>query len=91
MTPRPPTRFAMKAPLQVLIAGQRGERDRKLTVVNAARFAIVGQPAQMTVRVDDFGGGGDVADVSIAVDGKSLGTKSVPVGKDTQHSIPVTP
>ena len=35
------------APLQVLIAGKRGERDRKLTVANAARFAIVGQSAQM--------------------------------------------
>ena len=86
----PANQFNMKAPLQVLIAGQRGERDRKLTVVNAARFAIVGQPAQMTVRVDDFGGGGDVADVSVAVDGKSLGNKSVPVGRDTPISIPVS-
>ncbi len=86
----PANQFAMKAPLQVLIAGQRGERDRKLTVVNAARFAIVGQPAQMTVRVDDFGGGSDFADVSIAVDGKSLGAKSLPVGKDTPITIPVT-
>jgi hypothetical protein len=86
----PANQFTMKAPLQVLIAGQRGERDRKLTVVNAARFAIVGQPAQMTVRVDDFGGGSDVADVSVAVDGKSLGNKSVPVGKDTPISIPVS-
>jgi len=86
----PANQFTMKAPLQVLIAGQRGEKDRKLTVVNAARFAIVGQPAQMTVRVDDFGGGADVADVSIAVDGKSLGNKSVPVGKDTPITIPVT-
>jgi len=86
----PANQFAMKAPLQVLIAGQRGERDRKLSIVNAARFAIVGQPAQMTVRVDDFGGGGDVADVSLAVDGKSLGNKSVPVGRDTPITIPVS-
>jgi hypothetical protein len=86
----PANQFAMKAPLQVLIAGNRGERDRKLTVVNAARFAIVGQPAQMTVRVDDFGGGSEFADVSIAVDGKSLGDKSVAVGKDVPISIPVT-
>ena len=87
----PPTnQIRMKAPLQVLIAGQHGERDRKLTVVNAARFAIVGQPAQIMVRVDDFGGGGDFADVSIAVDGKSLGTKSIPAGKDTPIAIPVS-
>jgi hypothetical protein len=86
----PPAQMNLKAPLHVLIAGQRGERDRKLTIVNAARFAIVGQPARMTVRVDDFGEGGDApADVAIAVDGRPLGTRSVPVGKDTILSIPV--
>ena len=53
-----PDKLAMRAPLQVLIAGNRGERDRKLTVTNAERFAIVGQSAQMVLRVDDFGGGG---------------------------------
>jgi hypothetical protein len=85
----PANQIRMKAPLQVLIAGSHDERDRKLSVVNAARFAIVGQPAQLVVRVDDFGGGGDVADVAISVDGKSLGTRSVPVGKETRISIPV--
>ena len=38
--------MSLHAPLQVLIAGKRGERDRKLTVLNAARFAIVGQTAR---------------------------------------------
>ena len=37
--------------------GKRGERDRKLTVVDAARYAIVGQRAQIVVRIDDLGGG----------------------------------
>ena len=87
----PPEQMNLKAPLHVLLAGQRGERDRKLSIVNAARFAIVGQPAQMMVRVDDFGAGGDaLADVSISVDGRPLGTRSLPVGQDTRISIPVT-
>ena len=70
----------------MLIAGGHGERDRKLTVVNAARFAIVGQTAQMMLRVDDFGGAPAArAEVTSAVDGKPLGTRVVPVGKDTTH------
>jgi hypothetical protein len=86
-----PAQMTLKAPLQVLVAGQRGERDRKLSIVNAARFAIVGQTAQMVARVDDFGASGDAfADVSISVDGHSLGTRSLPVGKDTPLRIPVT-
>ncbi len=86
-----PQALAFKAPLQVLIAGQHGERDRKLTVLNAERFAIVGQSAQMVLRVDDFGGSpGGTAEVSLSVDGKSLGSRVVPVGQDTSLKVPVT-
>ncbi len=85
-----PAQMTLRAPLHALIAGERGERDRKLTVVNAARFAIVGQVAQMMVRVDDFGGDGSGnADVTIAVDGKKMATRTIPVGKDTTIKVPV--
>src|SRR6202012_3383722 len=47
-----PQALSLKAPLQVLVAGGRGERDRKLTVETASRFAIVGQTATMRLRVD---------------------------------------
>ena len=74
-----PQTSALKAPLHVLIAGGHGERDRKLTVLNAERFAIVGQSAQMVLRVDDFGGApGGTAEVTLAIDGKSLGSRVVP-------------
>ena len=86
-----PQAMPFKAPLQVLIAGGHGERDRKLTVLNAERFAIVGQTAQMVLRVDDFGGGaGGSAEVALSIDGKPLGTKVVPVGQDTSLTVPVT-
>ncbi|HKD46645.1 MAG TPA: hypothetical protein VKB67_03085, partial [Rhizomicrobium sp.] len=87
-----PQTLSMHAPLQVLIAGKHGERDRKLTVLNAERFAIVGQSAQMVLRVDDFGGGdeGGSAEVSVSADGKPIGTKVVQVGQDTSLKIPIT-
>ena len=87
-----PSQMPMHAPIHALIAGQRGERDRKLTIVNAARFAIVGQTAQMVVRVDDFGSGGDAsfASVALTIDGKPLGTRNVPVGQDTAIKVPVS-
>jgi hypothetical protein len=86
-----PDQMNLKAPLQVLIAGTRGERDRKLTVANAARFAIVGQSAEIVARVDDFGDSDDaLADVNVTVDGRPLGTRSLPVGKDTPIRVPVT-
>ncbi len=86
-----PQTSALKAPLHVLIAGGHGERDRKLTVLNAERFAIVGQSAQMVLRVDDFGGApGGTAEVTLAIDGKSLGSRVVPVGQEATLRVPVS-
>jgi hypothetical protein len=85
-----PESASLKAPLQVLVAGRRGERDRKLTVANAARFAIVGKTATVRLRVDDLGGGGETSAVlDIHIDGKPFGSRLVPVGKDTDIKVPV--
>ncbi|HJT42411.1 MAG TPA: hypothetical protein VJ750_02820 [Rhizomicrobium sp.] len=86
-----PHALTLRAPLQVLVAGTRGERDRKLTVLNAARFAIVGQWATLRLKVDDLGGSGETSAVlDIRIDGKSFGSRVVPVGKDTDIRLPVT-
>ena len=85
-------KLAIHAPIQALIAGRHGEKDRKLTIVNAARFAIVGQSAQMVVRVDDFGTApqdAGTAQVDVRIDGAPLGTRIVPVGKDATIDVPV--
>ncbi len=80
-----------QAPLQVLIAGNHGERDRKLTVLNAERFAIVGQTRKWFCRVDDSAAARAAdAECRLAVDGKPLGTRVVPVGRDTPIKVPVT-
>ncbi len=86
----PVDKLPIRAPIQTLIAGHRGERDRKLTIVNAARFAIVGQTAAMEIRVDDLGTppGGSAA-VEIRIDGTSLGTQTVPVGQNAVIQVPV--
>ncbi|HTU00113.1 MAG TPA: hypothetical protein VMF58_18835 [Rhizomicrobium sp.] len=84
-----PKTATLKAPMHALIVGRKDERDRKLTVVDAARFAIVGQSADMTLRVDDFGGNGGVADVVIRVDGKDIAGLAVPIGKNTTIHVPI--
>jgi uncharacterized membrane protein len=86
----PPGKPQMRAPLQALIVGKRGERDRKLTVVGAARYVIVGQTANITVRVDDFGSPpGGSAQVAVRVDGQDAGTRTVPTGRDTPIGISI--
>ena len=85
-----PKKPLVDAPLHALIVGAHGERDRKLTVVDAARFAIVGQDAEIVLRVDDFGGAASgSADVRIRIDGREAGNRTVPVGQNATIHVPV--
>ena len=85
-----PRTFHLGAPFHVLLTGAPGERDRKLTVVRATRYNIVGSEAQITFRVDDFGGSaGGNAQVALRIDGQATGNRQVPVGRDTTISVPV--
>ena len=61
----------------------------------AARFAIVGQDAEIALRVDDFGSkprdsAGQMARVKVRIDGQDLGTELVPMGEDGNISVPIT-
>ncbi len=86
-----PKALSMRAPLQALIAGRQDERDRKLTIVSAARFAIVGHDADIALRVDDFGAqAGASADIDVRVDGTDAASRMVPVGKQTSIKVPIT-
>ncbi len=85
-----PKTFHLGAPFHVLLSGAPNERDRKLTVVRATRFNIVGKQAQITFRVDDFGGSPAAnAQLSLRIDGQDQGKRTVPVGKDTTINVPV--
>jgi len=82
--------FTLDAPFHVLLTGAPNEQDRKLTIVRAARFGIVGQEAEIVVRVDDFGGstGADTA-VAVRIDGEDKGSRLVVLGSDTKITVPV--
>ena len=85
-----PKTFHPGAPFHVLLTGAPNERDRKLTVVRATRFNIVGKDAEITFRVDDFGGSqAATAQLSMRIDGKDAGKRNVPVGKDTTIKVTV--
>ncbi len=83
--------FKPGAPLQVLLTGAPGERDRKLTIVRASRFSIVGQDAEVTFKVEDTGQTGNATTtVTVRVDGEASGVRNAPVGKDTTLKVPIT-
>jgi len=81
---------ALRAPFHALIVGEHDEKDRKLTIVSAARYAIVGQSADIVVRVDDYGTNpSGYAQVNLRVGGVDAGSRFVATGKDATIQIPV--
>jgi hypothetical protein len=82
---------ALHAPFHGLIVGPHDERDRKLTVVSAARYAIVGQTADVVIRIDDYGAPpGGAAQVGLRVGGVGVGSRFVPTGHDITLRVPVS-
>lgn len=79
-----------QSPIHAIIVGKHNENDRKLTVVDAVRYTIVGQRADIVVRVDDLGGGqGGTATVKVRVDGTEVGSQDVVLGRNTPISVDI--
>jgi hypothetical protein len=85
-----PKKSAIGAPVNALIVGKRGEADRKLTVADAARYAIVGKTAKIVLRVDDLGGAGEgTARINLRIDGAVAGGRAIPLGRNTPIEVPI--
>ncbi len=62
------------APLHVLVTGREGERDRRIELVEAPRFGIVGKDLTVGIRVQESGGSSEPVPVRIRRDGADVAT-----------------
>ncbi len=76
----------MPAPLSVLLTGHQADWDRRLVIKSAPAFAIMGEKATLTLRIEDQGqvpeGVKGAVDLTISLDADAPVTFSVPVGQD---------
>ena len=80
--------LGFKAPLHALITGHEGERDRRIELVEAPRFGVVGKDQILRVRVVDSGGGFDPGvTISARRDGEAVATLRASPGEIVE--IPV--
>ena len=77
------------APVHALITGQRGERDRRVVLVTAPRFGIVGQSQTVVYRVEDQGVRGAPAQITVRRDGEVLERRTVTAGSTVNAQIPI--
>jgi hypothetical protein len=79
--------LGFSAPVHALITGRVNERDRRIELVEAPRFGIVGKDQVIRARIVDSGGDSARAPISVRRDGEALPTYS-PVPGDIVN-IPV--
>ena len=60
----------LKAPLHALITGNAAERDRRIVLVEAPRFGLIGKDIVFTVKAEETNGPGDPIPVTVRRDGE---------------------
>ncbi|VTZ52313.1 conserved membrane hypothetical protein [Methylocella tundrae] len=66
--------LGFKAPLHALITGREGERDRRIELLEAPRFGIVGKDQTIELRVLDTAGKNDPVVLKVRRDGNPIAT-----------------
>src|SRR5689334_19337785 len=82
--------------LNLLLTGKGEETDRRLRVIEAPGYGIVGKSAFLRVAIDDLGTPGALAGhngsatLTIRRDGQPFRTESVPIGAEQRIEVPIT-
>jgi hypothetical protein len=81
-------RLGIDAPLHLLLTGRPGERDRRLVVEEVPNYGMVGDPQEITLRVDDLpeGEGDEPVTVTLRQNGELKQRLSVLPG--TPQAVP---
>jgi uncharacterized membrane protein len=79
------------APFHAVIAGHRKDMDRRLHILTAPAYGIVGHSVAVKLRIDDAPGA-QSANVTVTLrhDDGSSDALTLPVGKDVSFNVPVS-
>jgi len=86
-----PAQPSFEAPLHVVLPGRPGEVDRRIRVIEAPGYGIVGRSVELRLAVEDLGAretGGAVR-LTLRRDGAPPRVESVPVGREHRITLPV--
>ncbi len=79
--------LGFSAPVHALVTGHRNERDRRVALISAPRFGIVGQSQTLVYRVEDSGVEPGLAQVTIRRDGEVIDQRAVRTGDAVRTQV----
>ncbi len=79
------------APVHTLITGAQDLGDRKLTVLNAPAFGLVGKTAMVRIRIDDLGEvqARGAARLTVRLNGAEIANRLAPIGEPLDLPIEI--
>ena len=81
--------LGFKAPLHALITGHEGERDRRIELVEAPRFGIVGKEQTIALRVLDTDDRGEPVSLEVRRDGVTVSTIQAAIGETIRVPVKI--
>jgi hypothetical protein len=87
--PTDAAQLGFAAPVHALITGRPGERDRRVVLVSAPRFGIVGQQQTIVLRVEDRGARPAPLQLTVRRDGETLESRNVTAGDTVRVQVPI--
>lgn len=87
-----PAKAPFTAPFHLLLPAKGEETDRRLRLIDAPRYGVVGSSVTIRYVVEDLGPApsGGTAEVAIQRDGEPVSVNTVPVGQLQTVTVPVT-
>lgn len=87
-----PRRLPFAAPFQVLLTGRPGETGRRIRLISAPRYGVVGGTVTVKLIVEDLGVRHPAGAVTLSIhrDGTLVGRESVPIGAPVSLPVPIS-
>jgi hypothetical protein len=87
--PQSPAALGFNAPLHALITGREGERQRRIELVEAPRYGIVGKDQVIVARVLDSADHGEPVKLTVRRDGETIAEMDAKVGERIDVRAPI--
>jgi hypothetical protein len=87
--PQSAAALGFNAPLHALITGREGERQRRIELVEAPRYGIVGKDQVIEARILDSADRGEPVKLTVRRDGETIATIDAKVGELINVKAPV--
>jgi hypothetical protein len=81
--------LGFNAPLHALITGHEGERQRRIELIEAPRYGIVGKDQTIAARVLDSAPQGEPVKLTVRRDGETISTIDAEVGQRIDVKAPI--